>query len=120
MGQISSNTSSESLHVPSELSRRSSISTTASQTEDDQYEMVRHLPSESNPDPTSMLLDTKVISSPELLSSATSLASSLNDQTESSTTDEHQKPVIQESGHFEPVEITAEQAHLLAEATTTT
>ena len=96
-------------------SRRSSLSTTTSIAEDDQYELARR-----QTDP--LTNETKVLSSPEMVSSATSLTGSLSS---SSDEDEHndmptidvgQKPVIQESGHFEPVEMTAEQANLLEEA----
>ena len=126
----SSSASNECLCPPAaSSSRRSSRSTTASNTEDDQYEVVRHVLPHSSTDPSNTnALDIKGASSPELLSSATSLMSSSsssndeNDETPEQTppsNDDTPKPVIQESGHFEPVEITAAQANLLAEATTT-
>ncbi len=62
-----------------------------------------------------------------MLSSATSLSSpSSSDEdepqelTKTITFENDKKPIIHESGHFEPVEMTAEQANLLEEASATT
>ncbi len=59
-----------------------------------------------------------------MLSSATSLStpsssSSDEDELQEKTTDNTDKPIIHESGRFEPVEMTAEQANLLEEASAT-
>jgi hypothetical protein len=61
-----------------------------------------------------------------MLSSATSLStpSSSSDEDEPQeqtilTTENDTKPVIHESGRFEPAEMTAEQANLLEEASAT-
>ncbi len=59
-----------------------------------------------------------------MLSSATSLSSpssssSDDDEPQDKANKNATKPVIHESGRFEPEEMTAEQANLLAEASTT-
>jgi hypothetical protein len=61
-----------------------------------------------------------------MLSSATSLETPTSSSSSSDDDETHDKaientttPVIHESGRFEPVEMTAEQANLLAEASTT-
>jgi hypothetical protein len=102
----------------SHSSRRSSRSTT--NTDDDQYELVRQLTANNNQTST----DVKPTSSPEMLSSATSLSSpssssSDDDEPQDKANKNATKPVIHESGRFEPEEMTAEQANLLAEASTT-
>jgi len=60
-----------------------------------------------------------------MLSSAASLsipssASSDEDEPQDKKLENTSKPIIHESGRFEPVEMTAEQANLLEEASTTT
>jgi hypothetical protein len=102
----------------SHSSRRSSRSTT--NTDDDQYELVRQLTASNNQTST----DVKPTSSPEMLSSATSLSSpssssSDDDEPQDKANKNATNPVIHESGRFEPEEMTAEQANLLAEASTT-
>lgn len=97
---------------PSVSSRRSSHSTT--NTEDDQYELVRQIN-------RNISTDMKPISSPEMLSSATSLS---GPSLSSSDDDEMQEktvttPIVDESGRFEPIEMTAEQTNLLEEASAT-
>ena len=81
-------------------SRRSSQST--STVDDEQYELARRF---MGP----LTNELAVLSSPEMVSSATSLSSAEDESNEP-------KPVIDGSGHFEPVQITAEQADLLEEA----
>jgi hypothetical protein len=59
-----------------------------------------------------------------MLSSATSFstpssASSDEDELQNKKLENTSKPIINESGRFEPVEMTAEQANLLEEASTT-
>lgn len=81
-------------------SRRSSQST--STVDDEQYELARRF---TGP----LGKEIAVLSSPEMVSSATSLSSDEDESNEA-------KPVIDESGHFEPVQITAEQVDLLEEA----
>jgi len=108
-------------------SRRSSHSTTTTNTDDDQYELVRPPPLNSTNNQM-VTTDVKPTSSPEMLSSATSLStpSSSSDEDEPkkekkltpTTTDNTKPPVINESGRFEPVEMTAEQATLLQEEST--
>lgn len=87
-------------------SRRSSHSTT--NTDDDQYELVRKLPSNDN-----SVGDTKVMSSPEVLSSATSLSmpssSSSDEDDERVRTVTTTTPDEKKSMHFEPGEIKTEQ-----------
>ncbi|CAF2858309.1 unnamed protein product [Rotaria sp. Silwood2] len=114
--------------IISQSSRRSSQST-ATNTDDDQYEVVNQLSSNNNKTSTEI----KTASSPEMVSSATSLSTPSSSSSSSSSSDEeepHQEqtvlniensnpPIIQESGRFEPVEMTAEQATLLEEASTT-
>lgn len=97
-------------------SRRSSHSTT--NTDDDQYELVRHLTVTNN----QISAEIKATSSPEMVSSATSLSSpsssSDEDESQDKNLDNTSKPIIHESGRFEPIEMTAEQANLLEEAST--
>jgi hypothetical protein len=110
-------TSSDFAYPSSQSSRRSSHST-ATNTDDDQYELARQLASNVNPTTT----ENKPLSSPEKLSSATSLSSpssSDDDEPRERKTKNDKKPIIHESGRFEPVEMTAEQANLLEEASTT-
>ncbi|CAF3848944.1 unnamed protein product [Rotaria sp. Silwood1] len=126
MNQIKNSTD-----IVSQSSRRSSQSTTTN-TDDDQYEVVNQLASNNNQTSTEI----KATSSPEMVSSATSLSTppSLSSTSSSpSSSDEEEPPqeqtvlnvensnppIIQESGRFETVEITAEQATLLEEASTT-
>ncbi|CAF1312819.1 unnamed protein product [Adineta steineri] len=114
------------VYPPSQSSRRSSYSTTTTNTDDDQYELARQLTSTNNQTTNEI----KPTSSPEMLSSATSLSSqsssSSSDEDEikektinTTTTDNSDKPIIHESGRFEPIEMTAEQANLLQEASIT-
>ncbi|CAF4106950.1 unnamed protein product, partial [Rotaria sordida] len=114
--------------IISQSSRRSSQSTTTN-TDDDQYEVVNQLSSNNNQISTEI----KPTSSPEMVSSATSLSTPPSSPSSSSSSDEEETPqkqtvlniensnppIIQESGRFEPVEITAEQATLLEEASKT-
>lgn len=97
-------------------SRRSSHSTT--NTDDDQYELVRHLTITNN----QISAEIKATSSPEMVSSATSLSSPSSSSDEDESQDKNleitSKPIIHESGRFEPIEMTAEQANLLEEAST--
>ncbi len=101
----------------SQSSRRSSHSTT--NTDDDQYELVRRLTTTNNQIST----ETKPISSPEMLSSATSLSSpsssSDEDEPEEKAIEKTITPISHESGRFESAEMTAEQANLLEEASKT-
>ena len=113
------------VYPPSQSSRRSSHSTTTTNTDDDQYELVRHLTSNLSNDLHPTVAEMKATSSPEMVSSATSLSSpSLSSDDDephdqaNSTTKTSNQPVIYESGRFEPIEITAEQANLLQEAST--
>jgi hypothetical protein len=105
----------------SQSSRRSSHSTTTTNTDDDQYELVRQLTANNNQTSTEI----KPTSSPEMLSSATSLStppsssSSDEDEPQDQINENTTKPIIHESGRFEPVEMTAEQANLLEEASAT-
>ena len=99
---------------PSTSSRRSSHSTNTTNTEDDQYELVRQITKNAT-------VDIKPVSSPEMLSSATSLS---GPSSSSSDDDEMQEktvstPIVDESGRFEPIEMTAEQTNLLEEASAT-
>jgi hypothetical protein len=107
--------SNDFVYPPSQSSRRSSYSTTTTNTDDDQYELVRKLPANSNQTVTEI----KPISSPEMLSSATSLStpslsSSDEDeqevQTVTTTTPDEKKSIVDETTRLEPGEITAEQA----------
>ena len=105
-------------HNDSHSSRRSSRSTT--NTEDDQYELVRQITANKNQTSTEI----KPTSSPEMLSSATSLSSpssssSDDDEPQDKANKNAPTTFINESGRFEPVEMTAEQATLLAEASNT-
>ncbi|CAF1134069.1 unnamed protein product [Rotaria sordida] len=114
--------------IISQSSRRSSQSTTTN-TDDDQYEVVNQLSSNNNQISTEI----KPTSSPEMVSSATSLSTPPSSPSSSSSSDDEETPqkqtvlniensnppIIQESGRFEPVEITAEQATLLEEASKT-
>lgn len=107
-----------------QLSRRSSHSTTTTNTDDDQYELARQMTTVNS----QLIKDIKPISSPEMVSSATSLStpSSSDDDDDDDhepidSSNEHSLPTrIYESGRFEPVEMTAEQANLLEEASSTT
>lgn len=101
-------------NVDIQLSRRSSHSTTTTNTDDDQYELARQITTTNS----HLIKDIKPISSPEMVSSATSLSTPSSSDDDD---DEHLLPTrIYESGRFEPVEMTAEQADLLEEASSTT
>jgi len=111
--------SNDFVYPPSQSSRRSSYSTTTTNTDDDQYELVRKLPANTNNDSNQTVTEIKPISSPEMLSSATSLStpslsSSDEDeqevQTVTTTTPDEKKSIVDETTRLEPGEITAEQA----------
>jgi len=114
---INQKQSNDFVYSPSESSRHS---TATNNTDDDQYELVRKLPSNINNDSHQTVTnDTKAISSPEMLSSATSLStpsSSSSDEDEeltktvTTTTPDEKKSMIDDSTRLEPGEITAEQA----------
>jgi len=98
-------------------SRRSSHSTTTTNTDDDQYELVRKLPSNIINDSNQIGTEIKPISSPEMLSSATSfstrsLSSSDEDEqqvkTVTTTTPDEKKSIFDEYTRLEPGEITAD------------
>jgi hypothetical protein len=99
------------VYPPARSSRHSSQSTTTTNTDDDQYELVRRLPSTTNNDSNQTATEIKPISSPEMLSSATSLStpslSSDEDEqkvkTITTTTPEEKKSIIDESIDFSPV-----------------
>ncbi|CAF3421801.1 unnamed protein product [Rotaria socialis] len=110
---------------PDQFSRRSSHSTTTTNTDDDQYEVVRRLTSNNNQISTEI----KTTSSPEMISSVTSLSTA---SSSSSSTDDNEsqekivksiensnETIINESGRFESVEMTSEQANLLEEVNKT-
>ncbi|CAF4002782.1 unnamed protein product, partial [Rotaria magnacalcarata] len=110
---------------PGQFSRRSSHSTTTTNTDDDQYEVVRRLASNNNQISTEI----KTTSSPEMISSVTSLSTA---SSSSSSTDDNESQekmvkniensndtIVNESGRFESVEMTSEQANLLEEVNKT-
>ncbi|CAF1479485.1 unnamed protein product [Rotaria sp. Silwood1] len=111
--------------IISQSSCRSSQSTTTN-TDDDQYEFINQLPSNNK---TST--EIKATLSPEIISSATLLSTPPLSSPSSSDEEEplqgkkvlnveNSNPlIIQESGHFEPVEMAVEQANLLEEASPT-
>jgi hypothetical protein len=116
MENVNQNQSNDFIYPPSQSSRRSSHSTATTNTDDDQYELVRKLPSNINTDNNQLSTGIKSISSPEMLSSATSLSipsSSSSDedeqqvQTVTTTTPEEKKSIINDSIQFETGEIEA-------------
>jgi len=118
LDNINQKQSNDFAYLPSQSSRRSSRSTTTTNTDDDQYELVRKLPSNINNDSNHQTgTEIKPISSPEMLSSATSLStnslsSSDEDeqlvQTITTTTPDEKNSIIDEYTRLEPGEITAE------------
>ncbi len=111
MENVNQKQSNDFVYPPSQSSRRSSYSTTTTNTDDDQYELVRKLPANTNNDSNQTVTEIKPISSPEMLSSATSLStpslSSDEDEqqvkTVTTTTPEEKKSIIDESIDFSPV-----------------
>ncbi|CAF2834418.1 unnamed protein product [Rotaria sp. Silwood2] len=119
---INKKTSNDFIYSSLQSSRRSSHSTN---TDDDQYELVRHLSSTNNNEQNQITTEIKDTSSPEMVSSATSLSStSSNDENESKDQtiikiENDKTSITYESGRFEPVKMTTEQANLLEEASRT-